>query len=490
MTDPASSSSRAVAAAGAVPVSPPAAGVTQGDHTVPAPGEPALPPPAAGAKPRPQSFSSFLLLWFGQLVSVIGSGLTGFALGVWVYQQTGSVTRFSLILLSTTLPGILLSPLAGTLVDRWDRRWAMVLSDSVAGLMTLTIALLLYFDQLQLWMLYAAMVVSSTFASLRWPAFSAATTLMVPKRHLSRAAGLSSMGQSASSLLAPILGGLLLVTFGIHMVLLIDVTTFAVAIALALAVRVPRPEPVNEAGQAAGQGKKGGGSLFAQAGHGWTYLKERPGLMGILFFSAFANLALGMIQVLAPPMVLAFASPGQLGTAMSTAGLGMLIGSLLMTVWKGPARRIDGVLGFMAFCGLGIVAAALRPSLVQFAVAGFLFYFAFAISGACGQALWQLKVAPGFQGRVFAIRRLVGWSTFPIAFLCAGPLADRLFKPLLLPDGALAGSVGRWVGVGPGRGVALLLILAGLALFAVSVASYASPRVRRVEIELPDVVSD
>lgn len=439
------------------------------------------PEPADGL--RTQRFSTFFLLWFGQFISMVGSGLTGFALGVWVYQRTGSVTKFSLILLFTTLPGVLLSPIAGALVDRWDRRWAMILSDAGAGLATFAIAMLLYYDRLDLWMLYVLMTLISTFVALQWPAFSAATTLMVAKRDLTRAAGLGNLSQAGSSLLGPLLGGLMLVTFGIYSVLLIDSFTFAIAVLTAFLVRVPKPEPGS-----AGQESKG--SLLADVGYGWTYLKERPGLMGLLLFSAFANLALGLIQVLAPPMVLSFASPAQLGTAMTIAAVGLVVGGLLMSVWRGPRRRIDGLLVLMALCGLGIVASALRPSIVQFTAAGFLFFFAYAVSGACGQALWQVKVAPGVQGRVFAIRRFVGWSTFPLAFLCAGPLADRFFKPLLMPGGALAGSVGPWVGVGEGRGIALLLILSGLLLFVVSVASYGLRSVRRIDSELPDEVAD
>ena len=445
-----------------------------------------LSPSAGGAalpRARQGGFATYCVLWFGQLISVVGSGLTGFALGVWVYQRTGSVTKFALISLFTTLPGIILSPLAGALVDRWDRRVAMIVSDTGAGLATLAIALLLYWQRLDLWPLYAAMAFMSAFTTLQWPAFSAATTLLVGKRHLTRAAGMSSFSQAAASLLAPILGGVLLLALGIHAVVLIDFCTFVLAVLLALAVRVPRPDALLDEG-------KRGRSIIAETAQGWAYVRERPGLFGILLFSAFANLALGLVQVLAPPMVLAFASPSQLGEAMSIAGLGMLAGGLLMSVWRGPRRRIDGLLVFMALCGIGIAAAAMRPSLALFAAAGFLFFFAFAVSGACGQALWQVKVAPALQGRVFAIRRLFGWSTFPIAFLCAGPLADRVFKPLLMPGGALAGSVGKWIGAGPGRGVALLLILTGVFLLLVAVGSYALPRVRQVEEELPDLVAD
>jgi len=428
-------------------------------------------------------FRLFLIVWFGQLISLVGSSLTGFALGVWVYQRTGSVTQFSLISLFTTLPGIILSPVAGALVDRWDRRWAMVLSDSGAALATLTIAVLLYLNRLPLWYVYVAMTASSTFSAVQWPAYTAATTLLVPKRHLGRAAGLRNLSQSAANLVAPVLGGILLLAIGIHGVILIDFATFLFAVSTLMLVRIPRPEESAEARQAKG-------SIWREAGYGWSYVRARQGLFGLLVFSALANLALGLVQVLAPPMVLAFGTAAQLGTALSIAGAGFLAGSLLTSVWGGLRRKIDGILVFSTLCGVSILAVGLRPSLVLFTAAAFLFYFAYAVSGAAGQALWQVKVAPDVQGRVFAIRRLVGWSTFPLAYLCAGPLADHLFTPLLMPGGALAGSLGAVLGTGKGRGIGLLLVLNGLFLAVVSVGAYLFPRVRRIEQELPDMISD
>ena len=193
-------------------------------------------------------FQTFCVLWFGQLISVVGTALTGFALGVWVFQRTGSVTRFALISLFTTLPGIVLAPFAGALVDRWDRRRAMIVSDTGAGLATLAIALILYSQRgqgLTLWPLYAAMTCVSLFTTLQWPAFSAATTLLVGKRHLTRAAGMSNFSQGAANLLAPLLGGVLLLALGVHAVVLLDFASFLIAAALALTVRVPRPVAVS-----------------------------------------------------------------------------------------------------------------------------------------------------------------------------------------------------------------------------------------------------
>jgi MFS family permease len=145
---------------------------------------------------------TFVLVWVGQLISLLGTHLTGFALGVWVFQRTGSVTQFALISVCTTLPGIIISPLAGALVDRWERRWAMILSDSGAGLSTLVIALLLLSNHLEIWHIYIATAVGSIFNAFQWPAYTAAITLLVPKRHLGRASGMTQLGEAVALIAA------------------------------------------------------------------------------------------------------------------------------------------------------------------------------------------------------------------------------------------------------------------------------------------------
>ena len=138
----------------------------------------------------------FTLIWFGQLISFIGFGLTRFALGVWVYRNTGSVTQFALISLFAILPSILLSPLVGVLVDRWNRRTCMILSDAGAGLSTLAIVLLLLVGRLEVWHIYLVVAVSSTFNAFQWPAYAAATTMLVPKQHLGRASGMVQLAEA------------------------------------------------------------------------------------------------------------------------------------------------------------------------------------------------------------------------------------------------------------------------------------------------------
>jgi DHA3 family macrolide efflux protein-like MFS transporter len=426
---------------------------------------------------------AFILIWFGQLISLVGSGLTSFALGVWVYEITGSVIAYALVVLCTMTPNILFSPLAGALVDRWDRRWAMVLSDTGAGLCTLAIVLLLNTRSFQLWPILLATAGSSAFSAIQWPAYSAATTLMIPREHYGRANGMMQLSEAVGYIVPPALAGFLVVKIEVHGVILIDVATFLFAALTLLLVRIPKPELTTE-------GKTGKGSVLSEIIFGWSYLTKRPGLLGILIVFALTNFLLGMVMTLFTPMMLSFADADVVGAVTSIGALGMLVGGGLMIVWGGPKRRIYGLLGCLFLEGVALLAAGLRPSAVLVTVAAFVFFFGFAISNACSSAIWQSKVAPDVQGRVFATRSAIAMSSMPLAYVIAGPLADWVFEPLLRVEGPLAGSVGRATDVGQGRGIGLMFILMGVLTALVTVGGFLHPRIRLVEVELPDVISD
>jgi predicted MFS family arabinose efflux permease len=354
----------------------------------------------------------------------------------------------------------------------------MLLSDAGAGACTLVIALLLFAGRLEVWHIYAAVAASSVFQSLRWPALSASIPLLVPKEALGRANGLVQMGLALAQTLAPLLAGMLLDPLGLAGLVLLDVATFACAVLTLLIVRIPKPRP------AAGDAPRG--RLLQEAAYGWTYITSRPGFMALLVLFAASNFILGLLTVLITPMVLGFASPEVLGRVLSATGAGMLTGGLAMSLWGGPRRRMLGIFGPLALQGLALLAGGLQPSAPLIAAAAFLFLFGFPVLSACSQAIWQSKVARGVQGRVFAMRQMVALSSIALARLAAGPLADHVFEPLLAPGGPLAGSVGRVLGVGPGRGIALFFLVLGIAELLVLAAAWSYPRLRRLEDEVPD----
>lgn len=425
-------------------------------------------------------WKSFALLWLGQVVSLLGSGLTGFGLGVWVFKETGSVADFTLIFVFGTLPGLLLGPLVGALVDRWDRRWIMILADCGAALATVALIVQLLRGQLELWQIYVIVAVGASCMSLQSPAFMATIPLLLPKKHLGRANGMLQLGPAASRILAPLLAGALIPFLHLQGLIAIDLATFLFAAVTLLLIRLPRVPraPAPAAGEAPG--------FLREALVGWTYIKERPGFLALLLFFAVINFMFSFSLVLTTPLVLSFSEAPQLGLVLAISSAGMLAGSIVMSLWGGPRRRMLGILGFAPLLGVSFLIIGARPSVPLIAFGTFALFFVVPICNACDQAIWQSKVEPAVQGRVFAMAQLVSQFTAPLGFLAAGPLADRLFEPMMREGGDLAGALGPWIGTGPGRGIGLLYIVMGALLIVAALAGLAYPRLRSLEDELPD----
>ena len=435
----------------------------------------------AAPQTAPPKMSVFSVVWFGQVVSLTGSYLTSFALGVWVFQFTGSITQFALITLCSRLPGIAIAPIAGALIDRWDRRRALIYIDLAGGLTILGLALLYFAGRMAVWHVCVAMTVNSVLSAFQWPAYSAATTMLVPKRQLGRAAGMVQTGEAIAFMISPALGGVLLISIGLDGIFLLDFVTFLFAMTTLFLIRIPTPpKNIQEVKQ----------SLRNEIAYGWRYITSRPGLLALLVFFAVTNFLSGFIFVLTTPMVLSFTTPSVLGTVLSMGGLGMLIGGVVMTAWGGPTRRINGVLGFQLLTGFCFILAGLRASAVLIAVASFFFYFTVPFVGGSSQAIWQTKVSPEVQGRVFAVRRMIAWSSIPLSYLFAGPLAQYVFEPLLSQGGLLAGSVGHFTGTGPGRGIGFLFIILGVLTLLIVACGYFYPRLRLLEDEIVDAIPD
>lgn len=432
-----------------------------------------------------RSFTTFVVIWAGQLVSTLGSGLTGFAVSVWLYETTGSTTLFAINMLAYMIPNIFLAPLIGALVDRYDRRKIMILADTGAGLMSATVAVLFYTGHLQFWHLYLTTFIGSSFSAFQWPAWSAVTTLLVPKKHLGRASGMVQIGEAISGLFAPAIGGVLFVTIGFGGVLAIDFATFLFAVGSLLLIRVPQPEQSTV-------GKEAQGSLWQEGLFGIRYVLDptRRGLLGLLLYFAAWNLFWGVGNVVLIPMVLDIADPDLVGYLSSIAGIGMLIGTLIMSAWGGPKRRELGMAVLGGAGALGIIVAGLTDNL--YVITGGMFWFMLGspIFGGLSQTIWQSKVEPDLQGRVFTARRMVAWSTTPIAYLAAGPLADAVFKPAMAEGGALAPILGPIFGVGAARGSGVLISLMGLLVVISSVVIYLYPPFRRLDAEIPDAILD
>ncbi|GAB2955754.1 hypothetical protein GCM10027280_50260 [Micromonospora polyrhachis] len=420
-----------------------------------------------------------ITVWLGQLVSLIGSSLTGFVLGVWVYQKTGSVTQFSLIFLANTLPVVLIAPFAGVLADRWDRRRLMLLSDLGAAIGTATLALLVAADNLAVWHIYLATALSAACSTVHQVSYQAMTPALVGKQHLARFNGLMQVSR-AVQIAAPLLAGTLVVTIGIGGVMVVDLVTFSVASLTLLLVRLPA-EVTRPAGARDRQ------PVLREAAAGWHYLRQHRGLFHLMVLFGAYNFLFGIAGVLVQPLILSFASADTLGVLMFAGGAGLFVGSLVMGAWGGPARKVHAIFGGLALGGVALVLHSLAPSPWLIGVVASLFLFTLPVVNSSAMTLVQTKTEPSVLGRVLAAARVIGDSSIPLAYLLAGPLADGVFEPLMRTDGALADSVGRVIGTGEGRGTALVFAVTGALMVLIVALGWSRRPLREVD-RLPDAL--
>ncbi|MFZ6027935.1 MAG: MFS transporter [Chloroflexota bacterium] len=427
--------------------------------------------------------AGFALLGLGQIVSLIGSGMTCFAQSIWVYTDMGgSITNLTVLSVLAQVPGLAISLFAGVLVDRWDRRWIMIVCNGVAALATLWLRSLVMADNFQIWHMYVVIVILSIVNHFQWPAFFATIPLVVSKQNLGSANGVVQLARSFSQTAAPFIAGVVVTLFSIQGVILFDMASYIFALATLLMVRIPNPP------RRAPLAKLDRQAFLRELKEGWRYIVDRSGLSSLVVYSSASNFLVGITGILMMPMALAVVSAKTYGALISISGISMMLGSLVMTFWGGPKRRMYGVLFFMLLQCLAMMLGGFRPSIELYLVASTVFYLAVPISSSCVAVIWQSKVSLDLQGRVFAVAGLFSTAAFQLGVLVSGPLADHVFEPLLMPGGALAGSVGRLIGVGAGRGIGLIFILLGAMGVAITLVGLFYPRLRRLDTEVPDAI--
>lgn len=432
---------------------------------------------------RFRGFTAFTLVWIGQLVSVLATQMSGFALSIWIYERTNSATALGLAQVFFITPFLLISPIAGAMVDRYDRKWMMALSDLSAGVATLAVLVLQGLGLLEVWHLYAAALLQGLGNAFQWPAYSAAISLMVPKEQLGRANGMMSLVEAGPAVIAPFAAGALLPFIGLTGVLTIDVVTFVVAV-LALIVVVIPPAPVSAAGASAA------GSIWSEAVFGFRYIFARPGLLGLQLVFFFGNLLFGMVGTLAQPFILSRTHNDAftLGLVMGIGASGGVGGAILMSAWGGFKRRVHGIFGGWIVAAIGMLIVGLSTGLPGWIIGSVVMFGVGPIMNASSQAIWQSKVEPDVQGRVFSARRLISWFAGPVSPIIAGVLADQVLEPAMQSGGALTPIFSPLVGVGPGAGIAVLFIVISVLTVAIGLVGYGVPEIRDVETRLPDAV--
>ena len=426
--------------------------------------------------------TGFFFIWIGQVISILATGMSSFALSLWIIQQSDSATIYGLSRVAFVTPILLLSPIAGVIIDRYSRKWIMILSDLIAALATVIILVFALRGDLQVWHIMIANIVQGIGTAFQGPAYSAAISTMVPKKLYGRINGLMSLMRSGPAVLAPIFAGALYPVIGISGLLIIDLTTFFVAVVAVTLVTIPDPEQSTE-------NVISKGNLWEESLFGVKYLLRNRGLfyMEMMFF--FGNLFGGMASTLFSPMILKITEDNSLtlGFVLSASTIASVAGALIMSAWGGPKRRIHGVLlGTFISCLFGLALIGIGRSPLVWIIGGVIFAGFNPIVNGCEMTILQTKVPQDVQGRVFSAVNFVSWLTNPIAPIIAGLLADNVMEPLMLSGSNLASILGSIFGDQPGSGMGLIISLCGIGAALAGLSGYLFPALRNVETLLPD----
>jgi DHA3 family macrolide efflux protein-like MFS transporter len=345
----------------------------------------------------------------------------------------------------------------------------------------LCLAALFFTGHIQVWHIFLLTALSSAFSSLQIPAYSALVAATTAISQLGRANGLLQFGRSLADILAPAVAGLLVVTIHVPGVLLIDLLTFCFAILTLGVARFPGLEKASSTPSGEAPAKS---SWWQELQAGWNILRAERGLLNLLRYQILFAFLWELFGVLVTPMILGFSGPEGLGTAITIAGLGLLAGSLVMTAWGGPKRRLSGLLFFELLSAAAFCLMGARPNLVLVTAAAFLAHWTLAFVSSLAEAIWQSQVQHEVQGRIFALKQTAVKVGTLCAYLLAGLLADRFLEPLLQSGGSLSSSLGAWFGTGPGRGIAVLFIGIGVVKAISVIWIYASPGARQLDRDL------
>ena len=367
----------------------------------------------------------FFRIWTGQAFSLVGTRVAQFALVWWLTKLTGSATVLATASMAALIPDILLGPLAGAYVDRWNRRIVMIVADSLIALASLWLAFLFWTGAIEIWHVYVIMMVRSVGGAFHWPAMQSSTSLMVPKEHLSRVAGLNQAMKGALNIIGPPLGALLLELVPLHGVMMVDVGTAMLAVLPLFFVQVPQPLRKDLAA-----GKEGKPSIWTDMRGGLEYIRNWRGLMVLIGFVLVVKLALTPAFSLMPLLVSDHfeGDAAQLSLLESVAGVGIVAGGLILSVWGGFRRRIFTSMTGMIALGLGFVVLGLAPSTLFWIALGGVFVIGLMLPMVDGpfMAILQGTVAPEMQGRVFTIISSLLSISSPIGLAIAGPVSDAL----------------------------------------------------------------
>ena len=415
----------------------------------------------------------FSIIWAGELVSNIGSGMTAFALSVYVYRLTESVSFVSLVTLLAYLPTILLSPVGGVLADRYDKRLLMILGDLCSGLGLLYILISIQSGSRSIAPILIGVTVNAVFVALLEPSYKATVTDLLTEEEYAKASGMVQIAGNARYLISPALAGILLGLADIRLILLIDIGTFFLTVSTVAAVRKTLRMPLTR------ERTRG---MIKELKEGFLLIVRNGGIMALVAIMALICFFAGFIQILTPPMLLAISDAKTVGILASVSAVGLLISSVIIGVFGIQKRQADVLFLSAAASGAFMALTGVSINLFFVGTALFLFFFSIPFINTCADVLLRVSIPHELQGRVWGMVSLLTQAGTVLAYAISGVLADRVFEPLLGEEGLLSDSVGKIIGTGQGRGVGFLLVLSGLGMVLAAVTAGRSRKLRTIRI--------
>ena len=402
------------------------------------------------------NFGKFMLLWGGELISSIGGGLTSFGLGVYVFDQTGSAASMALITLLGFLPVFIFSVPAGVLADRYDRRVLMMIGDGFSAFGILYILICMMQGECAIWQIGVGVFISSTFQALLSPAYSATISDLLTKEEFSKASGLVSIAGNSRYLISPMIAGFLLSFSDVKLLMIIDICTFFLTLASTFVVKkgiTTKKAEVTE-------------SFFESLRSGWKAVHDNKGVFVLILVSSAITLFMGMFQILAEPMVLAFSDAKTLGIMETVIASGMMISSIYLGV-KGIKKHFVLTLCVtLAIAGVFIFGFGLWENIFLIAPFGFGFFLILPFPNNCLEYLIRTNIPDELQGRAWGIIGFLSQIGYLLAYAISGLLSDFL---------------GDKLGIGVGRGSALVIQVAGVLMIIISLVMLKLKSVKKLE---------
>lgn len=430
---------------------------------------------------RPSGFAAFTTLWFGQFLSVVGTRMTNFALSIYVWDATGNATDFTFMLFFAFAATMIFSPIAGAFIDRWNRRVTLLLSDLGSAVATGVLLVVFMTGSVSMWHLYVINFVTGAFVAFQVPVFQATITLMMERAKYTRANAMMFLVRSTPELFAPLIAAVLLAATNIRTILLIDTLSYAFAIAAILLVAIP-PTPKQPDGQPPAR-------FWQDCVFGFKYILRNRSLRNLQLFLIVINVLASIGFILLRPMVLARTgnSTGALSLVLATGAVGGVAGALMLGLLKSPRDKMIRILwATIVFSVIGRILYGVSDMMVFLGVALIVVHLCIPIVDGYTNTIWQDKVEPHVQGRVFAARQFTEELTVPLAALIAGPLVDNLLTPWMRPGHGGADLFGGLVGTGQAGGIGLMYVVIGVLGTVLAAAGFLVRSMRRIETILPD----